>query len=29
LPEYKPDYANLEFRIIKSEYRPNVRNSVY
>jgi len=28
LPEYKPNYANLEFRIIKSEFDPNVRNSV-
>jgi len=28
LPEYKPNYTNLEFRIIKSEFNPNVRNSI-
>jgi len=28
LPEYKPNYANLEFRVIKSEFDPNVRNSI-
>jgi len=27
LPEYKPNYANFEFRIIKPEFDPNVRNS--
>ena len=28
LPEHKPVYVNLEFKIIKSEFDPNVRNSV-
>jgi len=28
LPEYKTNYASLEFRIIKSEFYPNVRNSI-
>ena len=28
LPEYKPIYANLEFKIIKSEINPNVPNSI-
>ena len=26
---YKPNYPNLEFKIIKSELGPNVRNSNY
>jgi len=29
LPEHKPVYANLEFRIIKSEFDPNVCNSMW
>jgi len=28
LPEYKPNYAYLEFEIIKSEFNPNVNNSI-
>jgi len=28
LPEYKQNYANLEFRIFTSESDPNVRNSI-
>jgi len=28
LPEYEPIYVNLEFKIIKSEFKPNIRNSI-